>query len=80
MHREAERKKKCSQASHPRLAVPVQWTGSQLEDIAGGTALADPTRQAIGVAAADFDGDGMEEVGGLGGKVWQERWMMVCHI
>lgn len=31
-------------------------------NVARGTPLADPERQAIGVAAGDFDADGLEEV------------------
>jgi hypothetical protein len=31
-------------------------------NVAKGTPLADPERQAIGVAAGDFDGDGKEEI------------------
>jgi hypothetical protein len=39
----------------------LKWTGAGFEDIAS-AALADEERQAIGVAAADIDGDGREEL------------------
>ncbi|GAQ78408.1 hypothetical protein KFL_000120540 [Klebsormidium nitens] len=40
----------------------LKWRDGKLVNVARGTPLADPERQAIGVAAGDFDGDGQEEV------------------
>lgn len=45
--------------SHPNLVL--KWTGHGFENIAPPT-LADPRRQAIGVAAGDLDSDGQEEI------------------
>ena len=39
----------------------LKWTGRHYEDIAD-PVLSDPERQAIGVAACDVDGDGLEEI------------------
>lgn len=39
----------------------LKWTGTRYENIAL-PAVADPTRQAIGVGAGDIDGDGYEEI------------------
>lgn len=39
----------------------LKWDGTQFINIAGPT-LSDNTRQSIGVAAGDFDGDGREEI------------------
>src|SRR3546814_16916802 len=39
----------------------LKWDGEALFDIADAD-LADPTRQSVGVAAPDIDGDGREEV------------------
>lgn len=39
----------------------LKWDGDRLIDVAPGP-LADPQRQAIGVAACDIDGDGREEI------------------
>ncbi|MCC6802842.1 MAG: CRTAC1 family protein [Anaerolineae bacterium] len=39
----------------------LKWDGSRLHDVAT-NGIADPERQAIGVAACDLDGDGREEI------------------
>nr|ABC86200.1 cartilage acidic protein 2 [Physcomitrium patens] len=40
----------------------LKWNGNELVDIAVGTPLEDPETKSIGVAAADFDADGREEL------------------
>lgn len=40
----------------------LKWDGSKLVNIAHGTPLGDKDRRAIGVAAGDIDGDGLEEI------------------
>ena len=59
----------------------LKWDGSSFRNVAS-FALADPQRQAIGIAACDIDGDGQEEIYILNTDTFagQNASLTVCSI